>query len=150
MYHIVDCRISNDNFAQKIFWNLLKCVVSQHDFIPNHKSSRIIDKQKRLRFFFLSIWLWKPTVIGSKIEKRSGMKSWHFGNQNWWTHAMKRSFVLKKLWCTLILPQTTDTQWRHKSKKIWKFGPIWQTKYASAVPKNLGMGVDFRPCSEGD
>ena len=25
---------------------------------------------------------------------------------------------------------------------------MWQTKYASAVPKNLG--VDFRPCSEGD
>ena len=27
---------------------------------------------------------------------------------------------------------------------------MWQTKYASAVPKNLGVGVDFRPCSEGD
>ena len=29
---------------------------------------------------------------------------------------------------------------------------IWadvQTKYASAVPKNLGVGVNFRPCSEG-
>ena len=25
---------------------------------------------------------------------------------------------------------------------------MWQTKYASAVPKNLGVGVDFRPCSE--
>ena len=25
-----------------------------------------------------------------------------------------------------------------------------KTKYASAVPKNLGMGLDFRPCSEGD
>ena len=24
---------------------------------------------------------------------------------------------------------------------------MWQTKYASAVPKNLG--VNFRPCSEG-
>ena len=31
-----------------------------------------------------------------------------------------------------------------------KIGPMWQTKYASAVPKNLGLGVDFRPCSEGD
>ena len=28
-------------------------------------------------------------------------------------------------------------------KEIWKFGRIWQTKYASAVPKNLGVGVDF-------
>ena len=42
---------------------------------------------------------------------------------------------------------TTDTQWRHKSKKIWKFEPIWQPKYASVVFKNLGVGVDFRPCS---
>ena len=25
-----------------------------------------------------------------------------------------------------------------------------QTKYASAVPKNLGLGFDFRPCNEGD
>ena len=23
-----------------------------------------------------------------------------------------------------------------------------QTKYASAVPKNLGLGLNFRPCSE--
>jgi len=27
---------------------------------------------------------------------------------------------------------------------------MWQTKYACAVPKNLGVGVDFLPCSEGD
>ena len=27
---------------------------------------------------------------------------------------------------------------------------MWQTKYASAVTKNLGAGVDFWPCSEGD
>ena len=26
---------------------------------------------------------------------------------------------------------------------------MWQTKYASAVLKNLGVGVNFRPCSEG-
>ena len=30
-----------------------------------------------------------------------------------------------------------------------KIGPMWQTKYAAAVPKNLGVGVNFRPCSEG-
>ena len=30
-----------------------------------------------------------------------------------------------------------------------KPGPMWQTKYPSAVPKNLGLGiVDFLPCSE--
>ena len=27
---------------------------------------------------------------------------------------------------------------------------MWQTKYASAVPKNLGLAFDFRLCSEGD
>ena len=27
---------------------------------------------------------------------------------------------------------------------------MWQTKSASAVPKNLGLGLDFRLCSEGD
>ena len=27
---------------------------------------------------------------------------------------------------------------------------MWQTKYASAVTKSLGVGVDFRPFSEGD
>ena len=27
---------------------------------------------------------------------------------------------------------------------------ITRTKYASAVPKNLGVGVDFRPFSEGN
>ena len=26
---------------------------------------------------------------------------------------------------------------------------MWQTKYASAVPKNLGLGLNFRLCSEG-
>ena len=27
---------------------------------------------------------------------------------------------------------------------------MWQTKYALAVAKNLGLGLDFRPCSEGN
>ena len=27
---------------------------------------------------------------------------------------------------------------------------MWQTKYASALPINLGLGFDFRPCNEGD
>ena len=26
---------------------------------------------------------------------------------------------------------------------------MWQTKYASAVPKNLGVGLNFQSCSEG-
>ena len=27
---------------------------------------------------------------------------------------------------------------------------MWQTKYVLALLKNLGLGVDFWPCSEGD
>ena len=27
---------------------------------------------------------------------------------------------------------------------------MWQTKYASAIPKNFELGFDFRPRSEGD
>ena len=34
-------------------------------------------------------------------------------------------------------------------KDIWIIGPMWQTKYAAAIPKNLGLGLNFRPCSEG-
>ena len=26
---------------------------------------------------------------------------------------------------------------------------MWQIKYAAAIPKNLGLGLNFRPCSEG-
>ena len=31
-----------------------------------------------------------------------------------------------------------------------KFGLMLQTKYASAVPKDLGVGVDFWPCNKSD
>ena len=27
---------------------------------------------------------------------------------------------------------------------------MWQTRYASAIPKNFGVGVDFLPFSEGN
>ena len=33
-----------------------------------------------------------------------------------------------------------------RNLKIWV---MWQTKYASAVPKKLGLGFNFRLCSEG-
>ena len=47
----------------------------------------------------------------------------------------------------MLEAQTTVTQW---IKEIWNFGRMMQTKYASAVPKNLGLGFDFRLCSEDD
>ena len=45
----------------------------------------------------------------------------------------------------LIIVQATDYGHPMKAyiKEIWKFGPMWQTKYALAVLKNLGVGVDF-------
>ena len=33
-------------------------------------------------------------------------------------------------------------------KAIWKVGPMWQAKYASTLPKNLGLGLNFRPYIE--
>ena len=35
-----------------------------------------------------------------------------------------------------------------RNLKIW--ADVADKLYASAVRKNLGVGVDFRPCSEGD
>ena len=43
-----------------------------------------------------------------------------------------------------------DMDYGHPIKEILKFGLMWQTKYASAVPKDLGLGFDYRRCSEGD
>ena len=48
----------------------------------------------------------------------------------------------------LLHARTTYTQWR-QIKDICKFWPMWQTKYALAVPKNSEVGVNFWPCSEG-
>jgi hypothetical protein len=35
-------------------------------------------------------------------------------------------------------------------KDSGKIGLMWRTKYASAVPKNLGLGLNFQQCSEGN
>ena len=52
-------------------------------------------------------------------------------------------------YCNLQGMRYTDYGHLMKAKISEKIGPMWQTKYASAVPKNLGVGVNFRPCSEG-
>ena len=49
----------------------------------------------------------------------------------------------------MIFPTDYGHPMKAQIKDIWKIGLMWQTKYASAVPKNLGVGVNFRPCSEG-
>ena len=67
-------------------------------------------------------------------------------------HVIQSSENRVKKWLIGFSSQAriTDTQWRHKSKIcIWKIGPMWQTKYASAAPKNLELGLNFWPCSEG-
>ena len=45
---------------------------------------------------------------------------------------------------SLSLAESTDYGHPMKSqiKEIWKFGPLWQTKYALAVPKNLELRVE--------
>ena len=43
--------------------------------------------------------------------------------------------------------RTSNESINQRNLKIWA---DLETKYASTVPKNLKVGVDFRPCSEGD
>ena len=40
--------------------------------------------------------------------------------------------------------------WTPNEGRLSKNGWIWQTKYALAVTKNLGLGFDFWLCSEED
>ena len=51
---------------------------------------------------------------------------------------------------TLLLPHGPRTPKEGISQRNLKFWADVTTKYASAVPKNLGLGFDVRPCSEGD
>ena len=37
----------------------------------------------------------------------------------------------------------------NEGKNQRRIGPMWHTKYAAAIPINLGLGLNFRPCSEG-
>ena len=55
-------------------------------------------------------------------------------------HLLVEKRTILSIW---LSSQTTDTQ---RNMKIWA---EWQTKYASAVPENLGLGLNFWPCSEG-
>ena len=57
-----------------------------------------------------------------------------------------------RLWLYDLLSKSTDYEHQIKAriKEIWNFGPMRQTKYALAVPKNLGLGFDFWLYSEVD
>ena len=79
-YYIVDCWILNLSMIRVQWMILQKHILNLIELFKRWIHQLRITKQKSLSFFFLSIWLWKPALIGSKIEKRSGKKSWHFGN----------------------------------------------------------------------
>ena len=49
-----------------------------------------------------------------------------------------------------VCTRTTDTQWRHKSKKSEILGRCGRQNMLRPYLKNLGLGFDFRPCSEGN
>ena len=46
--------------------------------------------------------------------------------------------------------RTMDTRWRHKSKKSGNLGRCGRRNMLWPSLKNLGVGVDFRSCSEDD
>jgi len=49
----------------------------------------------------------------------------------------------------LALPKTASSAQTHKSRVSFElFGVLGIYNFA-AIPKNLGVGVNFRPCSEG-
>ena len=59
------------------------------------------------------------------------------------------NFVLI-IYCENIPLEKILTRIRTYLDLLLKFGPMWRTKYALAVSINLGLGFDFRPCSECD
>ena len=56
-----------------------------------------------------------------------------------WIHFIQMVTYIKWI---CFYSRTTDIQWRHKSKISEKLGRCGR-------PKNLGVGVNFRSCSEG-
>ena len=46
--------------------------------------------------------------------------------------------------------QKCDAQTMGINQRNLKIWADMETKYAFAIPKNFGVGVDFRQCSEGD
>ena len=90
---------------------------------------------------------------------------WHFVFQSWYNSRRPKFFKKKnrkvrytfiltpdELYQFAVIPSHTDYghPMKVQIKEIWNCGPMWQTKYASAVPKNSGLGFDFQPCSEGN
>jgi hypothetical protein len=109
--------------------------------------SRVASTMRALCIYFL----WKITCPRRLFHTVWLLDTWEYKTGTWNRNLSNMISVVKtELLSTLInlsfVTRTTDTQWRHKSKTIWKIGPMWQTKYASAVPKNLGL--NFRPFSE--
>ena len=76
--------------------------------------------------------------ISTKINK--GVKT--LDSKYAFTYFIFTNISLKK---NMILITNYGHPVKVQIKEIWNFGPMWQTKYASAVPKNLWLGLNFRP-----
>ena len=100
-----------------------------------------------------------PDALNEKRQKQDYFLGSNFSLklQNFQTHYLYHLVSHGNVSLTLgqkesfLFSSTTDYGHPMKAqiKEIWNFGPMRQTKYALAVPKNLGLGFDFWPCSEG-
>ena len=137
--------------------------------ISNQKKKQKLWKSKNFR---CNIAIWYPPILGNKRDAFRG-KGTLYKIFHPLFHPGKSLKVLKIVliwlpWRFFSALQSENDQrpnnfakatiWTTDNghtmdasiKDIWKIGSMWQTKYVSAVPKNLGLGVDFRPCSEGN
>ena len=63
------------------------------------------------------------------------------------TNIVKVLVKIKQISTDLLIQIALDKDYGHpmkaQIKEIWNFGPMRQTKYASAEHKNLGFGIWF-------
>ena len=127
------------------FWNLLK---TKWTSVPHCFSNAVLSNSVTLKKF-LSDTIWEAIHF-----LRNG-----FGHWADWLSRVQGCRKFKNLggdrltcwaWSGVGVGVGLSTDYGHPMKalikEIWKFGLMWQTKYA----KNLGVGVDFRPCGDGD
>ena len=119
----------------------LVCLISVLTWIIVHK---VPHKNKTEKAFIL-----KCCTINDKITIWRLKINWIITVHTIYTVAfmkqIRRNLILSKV---LRLSGLLNIICHGPQTPIWKIGPIWKTKYASAVLRNLGVGVNFRPCSE--
>ena len=75
----------------------------------------------------------------SSVKVNNSKETWNLDTYQFFS----MTSILRSIRPTLIWLTDYGHPINAKIKEIWKFGPMWQTKYALAVHKNLGVGVDF-------